>query len=74
MSIKELGNYIYEQHRQGMTDSQIARRLNMTVDELAKILNGEEKMVEEVKPAPKKRGRPKKIVEEPKEEFNWMED
>lgn len=90
MDRKELRNYVYEQHRQGLSDSQIAKRLNMTVDELAKLLDGEEENKVVVETAPKetetlkKRGRPKKVSgvpstiedvkEEPEEDLSWMED
>ena len=92
MTKKELENYIYECHRQGMDDSQIAQHLGVTVDELAEKLNGEmekepyvapimEVVPEEVKidiPV-----EPEKVVEEtveevvaeePKDDYNWMED
>ena len=97
MKKKELRDYVYEHHRQGMTDKQIAERLKLSVDELAKMLNDEEEPkvappvveeVEEIKEAPKKRGRSKKVSgvpsteedvkEEPKtetkEDLSWMED
>ena len=41
MTTSELRDYVYEQHRQGMNDSQIAYHLGMSVDELAKKLDSQ---------------------------------
>ena len=77
MSKTELENYIYECHRQGMDDSQIAQHLGTSVEKLVNQLNREEK------PSKIPYEKPVAIIltEEEKEEkkdkyadFDWMED
>lgn len=74
MSKTELENYIYECHRQGMDDSQIAQHLGTTVDELADMLNREEKSSK----TPYEKPVAIILTEEEKKDkyadFDWMED
>lgn len=72
MTTEELRNYVYEQRRQGMDDKQIAAHLNISVEELAKLLNGkpsmkDAKLVKNEKPAKAAKPAGEKKPEKPAE-------
>ena len=89
MTDKEFRAYVFEERRQGRSDSQIARSLGMSLKHLIGMLNGVD--VDKVDPPKHKKETPKpekkqevkpvsgaKQTEEPKEEkkaedLSWME-
>ena len=77
MTNKELKAYVFEEKRQGRSESQIARSLNMSLKHLIGKLNGVDvdkidspkPKKEEKKPAPKKvEPKPAEVVPEPVKE------
>ena len=59
MTTKELRAYVYEQHRQGRSDTQIAESLGLNIETVAKMMDGDAV----VKPIETK---PVEIKQEPK--------
>ena len=49
MSNEELRKYVYEQHVAGVQDTEIARHLGLTVEELAEKLEGKAKKMSDAK-------------------------
>ena len=49
MSNEELRKYVYEQHIAGVQDTEIARHLGLTVEELAEKLEGKVKKMSDAK-------------------------
>lgn len=71
MSNEELRKYVYEQHIAGVQDTEIARHLGLTVEELAEKLEGKSKKMNDAKNMqtegnPEKPEKPQKPEKQPK--------
>ena len=65
MSNEELRKYVYEQHVAGVQDTEIARHLGLTVEELAEKLEGKAKKMSDAKIV-QVEGNPEKPEKQPK--------
>ena len=74
MEKTSLQDYVYECHRQGMDDSQIAQHLGMTIEKLINMLNKEENPVKIPYEKPAAFIIPEEEKKDKYADFDWMED